>query len=126
MFKEMGAELPLPTRIVIGLSDFVRGYILLIIAAIVGGMFALRCYYRTENGKSTIDALMLRVPMFGTIFRKVAVARFTRTLGTLSSRASRSSRRCASRRAPPATRSSRRRCSSAAPRSPRARRWPSR
>jgi type IV pilus assembly protein PilC len=83
MFKEMGAELPLPTRIVIGLSDFVRGYILLIIAAIVGGIFALRSYYRTENGKSTIDALLLKVPIFGTIFRKVAVARFTRTLGTM-------------------------------------------
>src|SRR5262249_19599741 len=72
MFKEMGAELPLPTRIVIGLSDFVRGYILLIIAGIVGGLFALRSYYRTENGKSTIDALLLKVPVFGTIFRKVA------------------------------------------------------
>jgi len=83
MFKEMGAELPLPTRIVIGLSDFVRSYILLIIAGLVGCVFALRSYYRTENGKSTIDALVLRVPIFGPLIRKVAVARFTRTLGTL-------------------------------------------
>src|SRR5213594_669725 len=83
MFKEMGAELPLPTRIVIGLSGFVRSYILLIIAGLVGCVFALRSYYRTENGKSTIDALVLRVPIFGPLIRKVAVARFTRTLGTL-------------------------------------------
>src|SRR2546427_68669 len=83
MFKEMGAELPLPTRIVIGLSNFVRSYILLIIAGLVGCVFALRSYYRTENGKSTIDALVLRVPIFGPIIRKAAVARFTRTLGTL-------------------------------------------
>jgi len=83
MFKEMGAELPLPTRIVIGLSDFVRGYIWLIVLAGVGAVFALRSYYRTENGKGTIDALLLKVPVFGLIIRKVAVARFTRTLGTL-------------------------------------------
>jgi type IV pilus assembly protein PilC len=83
MFKEMGAELPLPTRIVIWLSDFVRGYILLILAGLVGCVFGLRSYYRTDNGKSTIDALLLKVPIFGTLIRKVAVARFTRTLGTL-------------------------------------------
>jgi type IV pilus assembly protein PilC len=83
MFKDLGAELPLPTKIVIGLSDFVRHYILLIVAALVGCVFALRSYYRTENGKSTIDALLLKVPVFGVLIRKVAVARFTRTLGTL-------------------------------------------
>jgi type IV pilus assembly protein PilC len=83
MFKEMGAELPLPTRIVIWLSEFVRRFILLILAGLVGCVFALRSYYRTENGKSTIDALLLKVPIFGTLIRKVSVARFTRTLGTL-------------------------------------------
>ena len=83
MFKDMGAELPLPTRIVIGLSDFVRGYVLLIAAALVGCVWAVRSYYRTDNGKSTIDALLLKVPIFGSLIRKVAVARFTRTLGTL-------------------------------------------
>jgi type IV pilus assembly protein PilC len=83
MFKEMGAELPLPTRIVIGLSDFVRGYFWLIGLAFGGAVYGLRSYYRTENGRSTIDALILKVPVFGVIFRKVAVARFTRTLGTL-------------------------------------------
>jgi type IV pilus assembly protein PilC len=83
MFKDLGADLPLPTRIVIGLSDLVRSYILIMVAALVGCVFAVRSYYRTENGKSTIDALLLKVPIFGTLIRKVAVARFTRTLGTL-------------------------------------------
>ena len=83
IFKDMGADLPLPTRIVIWLSEFVRSYILLIFAAIGGAIFAMRSYYRTQNGKATIDALLLRIPIFGPLIRKVAVARFTRTLGTL-------------------------------------------
>jgi type IV pilus assembly protein PilC len=83
MFKDLGADLPLPTRIVIGLSELVRSYVLIMVAALVGCVFAVRSYYRTENGKSTIDALLLKVPIFGSLIRKVAVARFTRTLGTL-------------------------------------------
>src|SRR5712691_10137311 len=85
MFKDLGADLPLPTQVVVWLSEFVRTYILLIIAAIVGCVFALRAYYRTEKGQATIDALLLKVPVMGTLIRKVAVARFTRTLGTLVS-----------------------------------------
>ena len=85
MFKGLGADLPLPTQIVLWLSDFVRSYILLIIAAAIGAVYMLRRYYRTENGKSTIDALLLKLPIFGTLIRKVAVARFTRTFGTLVS-----------------------------------------
>jgi type IV pilus assembly protein PilC len=83
MFKDLGADLPLPTKIVMILSDFVRGYIILIIAGMIGAVMALRSYYRTEGGRATIDALMLKTPVFGTLVRKVAVARFTRTLGTL-------------------------------------------
>ncbi len=83
MFKDLGADLPLPTKIVMWLSDFVRSYILLIIAGLIGCVIALRSYYRTEGGRATIDALMLKLPVFGTLVRKVAVARFTRTLGTL-------------------------------------------
>jgi type IV pilus assembly protein PilC len=83
MFKDLGADLPLPTKIVMMLSDFVRGYILLLIAGMIGAVMALRSYYRTEGGRATIDALMLKTPVFGTLVRKVAVARFTRTLGTL-------------------------------------------
>jgi len=83
MFKDLGADLPLPTKVVMMLSDFVRSYILLIIAGMIGAVMALRSYYRTEGGRATIDALMLKLPVFGTLVRKVAVARFTRTLGTL-------------------------------------------
>jgi type IV pilus assembly protein PilC len=79
MFKDLGADLPLPTKVVLWLSTFVRTYILLM----VGCVLALRSYYRTEGGRATIDALMLKLPIFGTLIRKVAVARFTRTLGTL-------------------------------------------
>ncbi len=85
MFKDLGADLPLPTQVVVWLSEFVRSYVLLIIAAIVGCIFAIRAYYRTEKGQATIDALLLKVPVMGTLIRKVAVARFTRTLGTLVS-----------------------------------------
>src|SRR6266478_3983756 len=85
MFKDLGADLPLPTQVVVWLSEFMRTYILLIIAAIVGCVFAFRAYYRTEKGQSTIDALLLKIPVMGSLIRKVAVARFTRTLGTLVS-----------------------------------------
>jgi type IV pilus assembly protein PilC len=61
----------------------VRSYILLIIAAVAGAVYMVRRYYKTENGKATIDALLLKLPIFGTLIRKVAVARFTRTFGTL-------------------------------------------
>jgi type IV pilus assembly protein PilC len=85
MFKDLGADLPLPTQVVVSLSDFVRGYILFIIAGVIGCVVAFRAYSRTENGRSTIDALLLKLPVIGTLIRKIAVARFTRTLGTLVS-----------------------------------------
>jgi type IV pilus assembly protein PilC len=85
MFKDLGAELPLPTQIVVWISDFMRSYILLIAAGAVGCFFALRAYYRSDKGRSIIDALLLKLPVIGTLIRKVAVARFTRTLGTLVS-----------------------------------------
>ncbi len=85
MFSSMGADLPLPTVIVIKLSNFVSSYWWLVIAAVAGVVFGIRAYYRTEGGKSVIDALLLKLPVFGTLIRKVAVARFTRTLGTLVS-----------------------------------------
>ena len=85
MFEGLGADLPLPTQIVIGLSNFVRRFVLLIIAAMVGIVLAIRYYYKTENGKTMIDTLLLKIPVVGMLIRKVAVARFTRTLGTLVS-----------------------------------------
>ncbi len=83
MFSSLGAGLPLPTKIVVWLSELVQRFILLIIAGIAGVVFAIRAYYKTAGGKLLIDASLLRLPIFGTLVRKVAVARFTRTLGTL-------------------------------------------
>src|SRR5213593_3481274 len=85
MFRNMGAELPLPTKIVLMISDFTRQYVLFILAALAGFVFAFRKYYSTDQGSQVIDALLLKVPIVGMLVRKVAVARFTRTLGTLIS-----------------------------------------
>ena len=72
MFKNMGAELPLPTK-----------YIIVLLAAIGGAIYALKRYYNTDSGSMMIDTFMLKVPVVGMLIRKIAVARFTRTLGTL-------------------------------------------
>jgi type IV pilus assembly protein PilC len=85
MFSSMGADLPLPTVIVIRLSDFAQRFWWLILSGAAGVVLGVRAYYKTEGGKSVIDALLLKVPVFGTLIRKVSVARFTRTLGTLVS-----------------------------------------
>jgi type IV pilus assembly protein PilC len=85
MFAQLGAELPLPTTIVLAISSFTRRYILLILAAIAGMVFAFRSLYRTDRGSQVIDRLALKVPVVGTLVQKVTVARFTRTLGTLVS-----------------------------------------
>jgi type IV pilus assembly protein PilC len=85
MFANLGAELPLPTQIVIGISNFTRRFILLIIAGVFGGIWGIKRYYATDAGSRFIDALALKMPVIGTLVRKVAIARFTRTLGTLVS-----------------------------------------
>jgi len=85
MFTDFGGQLPTPTRIVMGLSDFLRGYWWVIIASITGFVIALQRYYKTESGRLNIDRLLLKIPVLGTVIRKGAVARFTRTLGTLIS-----------------------------------------
>jgi type IV pilus assembly protein PilC len=85
MFVGLGADLPLPTKIVVWMSDFTRRYILFILAGLIGSVFALRAYYRTPQGSMVIDRLMLKVPVVGRLVQKVAVARFSRTLGTLIS-----------------------------------------
>ena len=85
MFSGVGMALPLPTRIVIGASDFLRGYWWAVIAAMVSSVFLFRRYYATSGGKLTIDRMLLRFPVLGDVLRKSAVSRFTRTLGTLIS-----------------------------------------
>jgi type IV pilus assembly protein PilC len=85
MFAGVAKALPLPTRVVIGASDFLRGYWWAVIAAMVVGAFLFRRYYATSSGKLTIDRLLLKFPVLGDVLRKSAVSRFTRTLGTLIS-----------------------------------------
>jgi len=85
MFASVNMELPLPTRVVIGLSEFLIGYWWLLLAVIGVGIFALRQYYQTDNGRRQIDAGLLAAPVIGDLLRKSAVSRFTRTLGTLIS-----------------------------------------
>ncbi|MEK7219839.1 MAG: type II secretion system F family protein, partial [candidate division NC10 bacterium] len=85
MFEGFGATLPLPTQIVLEMSRIVRQNFLVGIGAIVGGIVALKWWYGTPGGKWTIDSLLLKAPVFGILIRKVTVAKFTRTLGTLIS-----------------------------------------
>jgi type IV pilus assembly protein PilC len=85
MFASAGQALPLPTRIVIGASGFLRQYWWIMGAAIIIGGYMFKKYYATPSGKLVIDRLMLRMPVLGDVLRKSAVSRFTRTLGTLIS-----------------------------------------
>jgi type IV pilus assembly protein PilC len=81
-----GEQLPLPTRIVVGFSNFLAGIGgLVALAVIVAAVIGVRFYYRTPKGHRMLDGLMLKVPIFGMILRKIAVARFSRTLATLLS-----------------------------------------
>ena len=83
LFAGLGAQLPLPTRIVVMASNFVAGYSLFVIGGIIGLGIATRQFYQTDSGERIIDGLVLRAPVLGMIMRKIAVARFCRTLGTL-------------------------------------------
>ncbi len=86
LFAGLGVELPLPTRIVIALSNFIGSYFgLLILVALVGSIFGLKAWYGTAQGRLALDSLILKLPVLGLLMRKIAVARFTRTLGTLIS-----------------------------------------
>jgi len=85
MFTAFGGDLPLPTKIVMGLSSFLRSYWWVMLGGIVGAIVMIRRYYTTEQGHMQIDRLLLKVPVLGDVIRKGAVARFTRTLGTLIS-----------------------------------------
>ncbi|MDX2194139.1 MAG: type II secretion system F family protein [Gemmatimonadales bacterium] len=85
MFAESGMELPLPTRIVIGLSSFLRGFWWALIAGAAAIIIGLQRYYATPVGQKKVDGFLLRTPVLGDLIRKSAVSRFTRTLGTLIS-----------------------------------------
>ena len=83
LFQGLGAELPLPTRIVIALSNGLVSYMPFIIVALIAFAFAFRSYYASPGGRYNIDATVLKLPVLGILMRKIAVARFCRTLSTL-------------------------------------------
>jgi type IV pilus assembly protein PilC len=83
IFAGFGAELPYITQMLINVSFFLRKAWFLVLGAPVAGIFFLKQYRKTEIGQRNLDAIMLRVPVFGILLKKVAVAKFTRTLGTL-------------------------------------------
>jgi type IV pilus assembly protein PilC len=85
MFMDFGGDLPLPTKIVLGLSNILKSFWWVGVGAIVAAVVAIKRYYKTDPGQKQIDALMLRIPALGDVLLKGSVARFTRTLGTLIS-----------------------------------------
>jgi type IV pilus assembly protein PilC len=85
LFESLGAELPLPTRVVIALSNFIADYWWLIIMVVMATIYSIRKYHETYKGKRVLDGILLRVPVLGMLLRKIAVARFCRTLSTLTS-----------------------------------------
>jgi type IV pilus assembly protein PilC len=85
IFIGAGMALPLPTQVVLGVSEFLQNYILYLFLGAIGAAVATKRYYATPSGKLVIDRALLRMPVLGQLIRKAAVSRFTRTLGTLVS-----------------------------------------
>jgi type IV pilus assembly protein PilC len=86
LFAGLGVDLPLATKIVIAASNFVGSIFgLLLVAALAAGVFGLKVWYGTPQGRFVLDTIVLKLPILGILMRKIAVARFTRTLGTLIS-----------------------------------------
>ena len=86
LFAGLGVQLPLPTRIVIGMSNFIGSYFgLLLLVALVAVIIGIKIWYATPQGRYILDSALLKAPLVGILLRKIAVARFTRTLGTLIS-----------------------------------------
>lgn len=85
MFKQAGQSLPLPTLVVLTISKFIKKYVFIVIPGLLLLLYLMKKYYQTESGRTWVDRLILKVPVFGDLFRKISVARFSRTLGTLVS-----------------------------------------
>jgi type IV pilus assembly protein PilC len=83
MFQDFGGTLPWPTQLIIGLSNFIKHYILFAIPLLIATIFVFKQYYRTESGKMLSHRVLLKLPIFGPLLQKAAVARFSRTLSTL-------------------------------------------
>ncbi len=85
MFQDFGSALPAPTQFVVDLSDWLQAYIIHLVVSIAAVIFAARAFYRNPRGREIFDKAILHAPLVGDLLRKVAVARFTRTLGTMIS-----------------------------------------
>src|SRR5262249_23611641 len=85
MFADFGSALPGPTQVVVGLSEWLQKWIFHLLTGIGGTIFAVVSFYRNPKGRKLSDKMMLKMPVIGDVLRKVAVARFTRTLGTMIS-----------------------------------------
>jgi type IV pilus assembly protein PilC len=83
MFEDFGGALPGPTQFLVNISEFMRGYWFIVFPAIFGLYFLYKYLVNTEKGKIIKDDIALKLPVFGELLRKVAVAKFTRTLGTM-------------------------------------------
>ncbi|MEA3231775.1 MAG: type II secretion system F family protein [Thermodesulfobacteriota bacterium] len=85
MFSTLGGELPLPTKITINLSNLIREQFFILLGAFILFIIAFVWFYRTEKGRLMVDSFLLRLPVFGVLIRKAAIAKFTRTMGTMLS-----------------------------------------
>jgi type IV pilus assembly protein PilC len=83
MFADFGGQLPVPTQIVVGMSEMFKSKILYIIIGLVLFVIAYKKFVSTQRGRDVVDDVMLKIPVFGELLRKVAVAKFTRTMGTM-------------------------------------------
>ncbi len=83
VFSGFGRELPFPTRILMGISDGLAAHFMLIMCVPVVAFFLFRMWYKTEKGRATMDLVFIKLPVLGELIKKVSVAKFTRTLGTL-------------------------------------------
>ena len=86
MFATLGGSLPIPTKIIVALSDFLKGYGgLFLLGSIVGFFIFLKRFKKTKKGQYIVDSISLKLPIFGVLLQKVAISKFTRTMGTLTS-----------------------------------------
>lgn len=83
IFSGFGAQLPTPTLVLIAISDFLKRYFWVAILILAGGIFAIARFVKTEKGRTLYDGVLLNMPIFGILFKKVAISKFTRTLSTL-------------------------------------------
>jgi type IV pilus assembly protein PilC len=83
VFASFGSELPAPTQVLIGISELLRHYFIFLALVPVGLFVALQKWHKTEKGRSFIDGRLIRIPVIGELLKKVAISKFTRTLGTL-------------------------------------------